>query len=491
MKIPPEIEQVSVDPDFNKDGFQMKYNGIMIDCARLLEPREYYDRLLRFMADWKMNTLLLHFSDDHGLALKIPGFHKLAMHRAFSPDEMTKLIEFARSLGIDVIPELETFGHTRYITNHPSYHHLFAGKRTRDLRFNALDPLNPESLKLMKRMIREVAGIFPSPYIHLGCDEVDLNEYARKKKLDPDILWTDYVNTMIVLARKAGKSPMIWADHVANSDVIARNLNKDVILVDWRYEETIKDDVLPRLKKAGFPNLVAAPSLACYRHRFLPNSRALENIARMAGFAAKNRIMGVITTIWCPWRYLQNTMYYGIAYSSCTVRKSGRPDIRSFHTRFARRVMGTRLEPALESFLESWTGMIMDRELATKIMKRNIVLTPEDLKHLKKVKRLGNKILSITGEYTPRKNHQIWDAMVLAVECVWVCSEGLLLSHEDSAGSRRRKQYNRRLKEVREKMDAEWDRTRFPDDPQKTRPLFPNNAHAYAMLLVNTLPEMG
>ena len=46
----------------------MEINGLMIDCARLLELPQYYYRLLEFMAEWKMNTLILHFSDDHGCA---------------------------------------------------------------------------------------------------------------------------------------------------------------------------------------------------------------------------------------------------------------------------------------------------------------------------------------------------------------------------------------------------------------------------------------
>jgi N-acetyl-beta-hexosaminidase len=56
----------------------MKMNGLLIDWARLLEPLTYYYRLITFMSDWMMNPLVLHFSDDLGLAVKLPGFEYLA-----------------------------------------------------------------------------------------------------------------------------------------------------------------------------------------------------------------------------------------------------------------------------------------------------------------------------------------------------------------------------------------------------------------------------
>ena len=145
-------------------------NGIMIDCSRLLEKHEYYYRLIDFMSEWEMNTLLFHFSDDHGLSIALPGFEKLAHKHAFTPFEIGILVEYAKERGIDIIPELEVFGHTRYITDHPDYYHLYVGDRSNQVVFNALDPRNPETIDLMRSIIIEFAKLFPSEYMHLGCD---------------------------------------------------------------------------------------------------------------------------------------------------------------------------------------------------------------------------------------------------------------------------------------------------------------------------------
>jgi len=467
----------------------MRINGLMIDCSRLLEPQRYYYKLLEFMAQWKMNTLLLHFSDDYGCALQLPGFRHLAMPRAFSMGDLKKLIEFAQSRGIDVIPELETFGHTRYITDHPRYRHLFAGRQTKDLRFNAIAPLHSETHELMRQLIASVARAFPSRYLHLGCDEVDLKRYCQQKGLEVKDVWTEYVNRMIELAHQVGKTPMIWADHVARDDDIARRLRKDVVLVDWRYEDDVEDYALARLKQAGFRDLLVAPALACYRHRFLPTAHALENTARMAIFAKRHKTAGLINTIWCPWRYLQNAMYYGIAYSACAARWGNHPSKRQFNRRFARQVFDTGLLPALESFLESWTQLAIDSTLASKIVQRRPTFTQEEVQRLRMVNWLGKKALLVAPDYSPRANRDIWQGMVLAAQCAWLCSEGMLLRLLSFTASERKVRYNRLLDEVRREMDAEWDRTRYPDDPQKMRTLFPGHGHQYAMILLKRLPR--
>lgn len=476
--------------------FPMKLNGIMIDSARLVERHAYYYRLVEFMAQWKLNVLLFHFCDDQGCALRLPGFEALALPRAFSTREIGKWIAFAAKRGIDVIPEIETFGHTRYLTDNPRYRHLCAGDRKSKSWQTALDPLHPDTIPLMRRLITAVARLFPSPYLHLGCDEVDMTAYCRKKGLQIEKTWADYVNRLAALARRAGKEPMIWADHPARNRKIAQLLRKDLILVEWRYTQNIRDTVLPALKKHGFRKFIVAPSLACYIHRFLPTTPALENTRRMAAFGAKHKVLGLINTIWCPWRYLQNAMYYGIAYSAHTVRHNGRPDMRAFQRQFARRVFGTGLTPALREFLECWPALAIDYSLATRIFRqadpprrngRQAVFSTTELKRLQMLRKNGAKVLAVAGRFFPAKGTDIWHGMVLAAKCAWLCAESLLLSRGGADCLRRKTRYNEMLQEAKKEMSQEWERTRFPGDPQKLAAPFLSNRDEYAMTILQKL----
>jgi hypothetical protein len=469
----------------------MKMNGLLIDSARLLEPLPYYYRLITFMSDWNMNTLVLHFSDDSGLAVNLPGFEYLAMPHAVTAAEMREMIAFAKSRGIDIIPELETFAHSKYVTNHQRHASLSVSRLNRKNMYygHGMDPLNPESHNIMKRLIAATAELFPSRFIHIGCDEVNNKLYCEKMGRDHDEVWAEYVNAMIAGAIAVGKTPIIWADHLEKSKEIARRIRKDVVVVDWRYEDDIKDTELPKLECAGFKNFLVAPSIACWLYRFLPTDIGMENTLRMARFGRRHNAMGLINTIWCPWRYLQGSIYYGIAYSSWVVRNEGF-EKDEFHTAFAQKVFGTKLEPALRIFLDSWTKLRIDRFIAQKIYERSADFTVQEITHLKKMNRLGKKILAMAEIYIPEKNNDIWLAMVLAAKCAWICAESILIRNMKAVNAERRDCYNRKLSEIKLAMDAEWNRTRRPDDPQKEKPLFKQDADAYAMLLIRRLPRI-
>lgn len=466
----------------------MQINGVLIDCSRLMEQHNYYYRLIDFMSEWKMNALVLHFSDDYGCAVQLPGFENIAIPNAFSCSEIRKLISYAAKRGIDIIPELEVFGHIYYLTDHPKYARLLVGRKTRKLKLNAVEPLNPDTIKVMQCLIKAVAKVFLSKYMHLGCDEVDIKDYCKNRGLNEADVWADYVNQMICITRNCGKIPIIWADHLANKQ-IAKKLRKDVILVEWCYEKNINRTVIPKLKKVGFKDVIVGPSLACSLYRFLPTEIALENTKRMAGFAVKHKVMGLINTIWCPWRYLQNALYYGIAYSSRIVGGSGKIDMRKFHKEFAQKVFGTDLASALSQFLNAWPKLNITHSVSKELVKRNPEFSGEQKRQLEKVNTIGKKLLVIVEKYAPEKNYDIWNAMVLAARAAWLCSEWYMLNEKsDSIDIERKKAYNMMLRQVRKDLSEEWDRTRFSNDPQKYRTKFPDDSAAYVMILMQRVP---
>jgi N-acetyl-beta-hexosaminidase len=97
----------------------------MIDAARLPEPLSYYRRLIDFCADWGFNAILFRLADDQGSAFRFTSHPELITHpHAFTAQELSCLSGYAASRGIDLIPEIESFGHTAYITRAPQHSHL-------------------------------------------------------------------------------------------------------------------------------------------------------------------------------------------------------------------------------------------------------------------------------------------------------------------------------------------------------------------------------
>jgi len=462
----------------------MKINGIMIDCSRLLERHEYYFRLIDFMADWGMNTLLWHFTDDWGCSVALPGFENLAVKNAFSAAQMRRLIAYAKRNKIDIVPELETFGHTRYITDRPEYAHLFAGKKTKHVHFSAVDPLNPQTHALMRRLIASVAQLFESKYLHIGGDEVDMREYCTKHGLNEAQTWAGYVNAVIAMVHEVKRTPLFWADHPTKDKTIARLLSKDVIAVDWRYHRTVKDDVHEKLSRAGFKRIIVAPSIACWEYRFLPNEIALENTAKMARFGFSHKGAGLITTVWCPWRYFQNAIYIGIAFSAYAFRKKGIIDRNEFNRLFARKVFGAECAGHLAQALRLYPTLIITHLIGRTLMYGD-KLASEELKRMRIVYANARTTLCCMMRFRPKRNPHIYDGMVLAVKAALLTSGAFVL--QQNTRRTEREEYNALLRETKKEMCADWYRGRFADDPQKSRPPFPGQAHGYALLMVDKL----
>lgn len=96
-------------------GSPEKMRGLMLDAGRVPEKLEYYRRMVEFCAEWGFNTLQFRLADDQGSALRFTSVPGILTHKnAFTGDQLRSLAEYSRSRGVDMIPELESFGHTGF-----------------------------------------------------------------------------------------------------------------------------------------------------------------------------------------------------------------------------------------------------------------------------------------------------------------------------------------------------------------------------------------
>mgnify|MGYP006291602427 FL=1 len=332
--------------------------------------------------------------------------------------------------------------------------------------------------------------MFPSEYFHIGCDEVNLSDYCAERDLDPTEVYVDYVNRMIALARDAGKTPMFWADHAVKDPKVAEGLDKNAVAVFWNYRKDISDAGLKALKKAGFKKTACAPSVASFGYRFLPTEHALGNVDRMAAHARKHKSLGVITTVWCPYRYIQGAIDYGIAYAAERVRTTKGFSRATFNKHFADKVFGTKLTQPLRQFLSGYPKLEITADLAEKLHNRDADLTEDQQKRVDRTNEAWQKIRHVLQDYTPKKNEDTWEAMKLAAYAAGICSQWFELAQEDKVSARERTMFNILLREVRRSVASMWDATRYADDPQKRRPHFPNEASQHALLLLRRIPPL-
>lgn len=114
------LEQLDSAP---KKSYRLR--GLMVDAGRVPESLEYYRRVIDFCAEWELNALQFRLADDQGCALRFSSVPSILFHKnAFDPEQLSELAHYGQRRGVELIPELESFGHTGYITRSTAYSHL-------------------------------------------------------------------------------------------------------------------------------------------------------------------------------------------------------------------------------------------------------------------------------------------------------------------------------------------------------------------------------
>ena len=217
---------------------------------------------------------------------------------AYSREDVNEIVRHCASLGIDVIPLQNCFGHCEYILRHDRYSNL----REDNKEISQVCPLKIEAAKkVFREIFGEVAKLHPSKYFHIGADETYLLGKCKKcSKRDKSRLFVDYVKAMCEIAEELGKTPIIWADIILKYPKVANELPKNLVYVDWNYgwapdrfgnlENLFKLDA----KVWGASAMRSSPDNA-----YLVNwMNHFNNIAVFIPFARSHGYDGIIQTSW-------------------------------------------------------------------------------------------------------------------------------------------------------------------------------------------------
>lgn len=188
-----------------KDKPQYPYRGFMLDVARTFMSVEEVKRFIENLAHHKINKLHLHLSDDEAWRIEILSHPELAKVGGFrgggsvvaaryghsdqryggyyTQVEMREIVEFAARRNIEIIPEIDLPGHSHALARvMPDVLCGYEPDTKASLGYDTRDALcvsREENYALLEDIFRELADIFPSPYIHIGGDEVIASQWRR------------------------------------------------------------------------------------------------------------------------------------------------------------------------------------------------------------------------------------------------------------------------------------------------------------------------
>lgn len=245
------------------------FRGMHLDVARQVYSAASLHRLLDCMAWVKLNRFHLHLTDDEGWRFDVPGYPQLAEVAAwrghglaippllgsgpepcggiYSRDELDRLVAHASDLGIVVIPEVDIPGHCYCVLQ------ALPGLRDpgeerghraiRNFRTDALNPAMPAVYDFLEAVFAEVAARFPSPWVHIGGDEVTGEAWRNSpmaRALMAEKGWTEeqqlqsyFLTRAQAIVRCLGRGVGAWEEAAHGGGIGAG----DAYLVAWQKPE--------------------------------------------------------------------------------------------------------------------------------------------------------------------------------------------------------------------------------------------------------------
>jgi hexosaminidase len=182
------------------------WRGAMLDVARHFFTVDEVKQYMDLLALYKLNVLHLHLSDDQGWRIEIKSRPKLTAVGGltqvaggaggfYTQDEYTELVRYAADRYIMIVPEIDMPGHTNAAlaaypdvscSSRPAA--LYSGT---EVGWSTFCVDKPETYALIDDIVREIAALSPSPYFHIGGDEVHTlayDVYARFVERAQDIV---------------------------------------------------------------------------------------------------------------------------------------------------------------------------------------------------------------------------------------------------------------------------------------------------------------
>ena len=247
-----------------EDRPRFAYRGMMLDVARTWIDEAGVKRYIDLLAYHSINKLHLHLTDDEGWRIEIrshPELTEVGGFRGgdspvravygkwsekyggyFTQEEMRELIRYAAERNVEIIPEIDLPGHSRNIASvHPeircNYPPDTVSTNGYDYR-SAWCVAREENYRLLEDILGEICELFPTEYIHVGGDEVDMTQWKRcpdcqalmrqRGMTDPHQLEDLFMARVAEILGRHGKRPAVWNEAVRTGD-----LSRDSRVYGW------------------------------------------------------------------------------------------------------------------------------------------------------------------------------------------------------------------------------------------------------------------
>jgi hypothetical protein len=287
-------------PDFAR-------RGVMLDISRGRVPTlATLLNLAEHLADFKINELQLY--TEHTFAYsKYPSVWR--NWGALTGAEIEVLDQRCRQLGIDLVPNQNSFGHLRYFLEDARLAKLAeisepyedpSGEFVR--RPTTLAPKHPGTLPFLRGLYDELLPHFTSAYFNIGADETwDLGRGQSKEicaRRGQGRVYLEFLKRVHREVARRKKHTMFWGDIILKYPALIRELPRTVIALNWGYEANHPFAAeAAKFAKAKIPFYVC-PGTSTWQTMVGKHDNALANLAAAARAGKKFGAIGFLNTDW-------------------------------------------------------------------------------------------------------------------------------------------------------------------------------------------------
>ena len=242
LELKPTIELPSLEI---ADQPRFGYRGLLLDVGRHFYTVEFVKKLLDLAAQNKINRFHWHLTDDQGWRIEIKRYPKLTQGKSLNPDDpayvayytqeqIKDVVAYARARFITIVPEIEMPGHSGAAL--AAYPELGCAPVESAVAFCPKD----QTFAFLEDVLSEVVELFPSPYIHIGGDEVEKEGWRQSPEAqailqreglkDEDELQSYFIRRIERFLTSKNRRMIGW------DEILQGGLAPNAIVMSWRGE---------------------------------------------------------------------------------------------------------------------------------------------------------------------------------------------------------------------------------------------------------------
>jgi hexosaminidase len=287
-------------PDFAR-------RGVMLDISRGRVPNlSTLLHLVDLLAGFKINEFQLY--TEHTFAYR----NYRAVWSGWGPltgREIEQLDARCQALGIDLVPNQNSFGHLRYWLQHPPLKKLAEVSEPYEsadgtfLRYpTTLAPNHPETLPFLRELYDELLSHFSSSNFNIGCDETwDLGRGQSRVLCERKGKGRVYLQFLKKIHRQVSsrnRRMQFWGDIILHYPELIKDLPKDVIALNWGYEKDHPFEREARTFAQSELSFYVCPGTSTWMSLIGRHDTAFANLRSAADAGRKHGALGYLNTDW-------------------------------------------------------------------------------------------------------------------------------------------------------------------------------------------------